>query len=338
MKPIEEWAGISPSEFEENIRAQNRPIVIRGLFKDWPVVKAALKSDKDCADYICGFGDDSLHRVALLANKFDGRVHYNETVDGVNFTWETASLREYFDVLFAEAQSPKPMSVALQSLQIQNRLEGFNEANPRKFAPKHAVPHMWIGNRLKVATHADTVDNLACCVAGKRRFTIFPPEEVSNLYVGPLHFTPAGPPISMVHLDAPDFEKYPKFRTALESAQYVDLLPGDAVYLPFRWYHHVESFEDFNILVNYWWSDARKDIGSALGAFLQSLTSLSTLPPHERAAWAHIFDHFVFHRNGDPWEHLPEHAKSIFAKADPKDRAEIRETLSARLKEGWGEG
>lgn len=336
MKPIEEWSNISQGEFESQIRGQNRPIVMRGLVKDWPVVAAALRGDKECADYICGFADDGLHRAALLPNEFEGRIHYNENVDGVNFTWETASLREYFDVLFNEFNSPKPMSIALQSLQIPNRLLGFDAANPRRFAPDTAMPHMWIGNKLRVATHADTVDNLACCVAGKRRFTIFPPEQVANLYIGPLHFTPAGPPISMVHLDAPDFEKYPNFKNALEHAQYVDLLPGDALYLPYRWYHHVESFENLNILVNYWWSDARKDTGSPLGAFLHALISLSTLPNHERDAWGHIFDHYVFEKNGDPWEHLPPHAKSIFANADPKDLPQIKEILHARFEEDWG--
>ena len=57
----------------------------------------------------------------------------------------------------------------------------------------------------------------------------------------------------MVHVTAPDLERYPRFASALERAQEAELLPGDASFIPRDWYHHVEALECFNVLVNYWW-------------------------------------------------------------------------------------
>lgn len=62
----------------------------------------------------------------------------------------------------------------------------------------------------------------------------------------------------MVHVTAPDLDRYPLFARALEEAQEAELLPGDAIFIPRNWWHHVEALEKFNVLVNYWW-DATED-------------------------------------------------------------------------------
>jgi ribosomal protein L16 Arg81 hydroxylase len=98
---------------------------------------------------------------------------------------------------------------------------------------------MWIGNRAMIAAHFDNNYNIACVVSGRRRFTVFPPEQVSNLYIGPLLRTPGGSPISTVDLRDPDYTKYPKFAQALESAEEAELEPGDAIYIPILWWHGV---------------------------------------------------------------------------------------------------
>ena len=125
--------------------------------------------------------------------------------------------------------------------------------------PAAAKPRLWIGNAAKVATHNDPIENVAVVAAGRRRFTLFPPSAEPDLYMGPHDPTPAGARISMVHVTAPDFERFPRFASALEVAQVAELLPGDAIFIPRDWYHHVEALDRFNVLVNYWW-DSSKDV------------------------------------------------------------------------------
>ena len=77
--------------------------------------------------------------------------------------------------------------------------------------------------------HFDSPDNLACVVSGRRRFTLFPPEQLPNLYVGPLDFTPPAHALRLLDLAHPAYQAYPRFREALAAALVVDLEPGDAV-------------------------------------------------------------------------------------------------------------
>lgn len=335
MKPIEERKNLTFEQFQTEIRGQVKPVVLRGLVSDWPVVKAATISPEACAAYISRFAGPEQYKIGVAPFETRGLLHYNAELTGLNFEWEHADVANFLQVLLDEGDFDNPRGLALQALRVASSLLGFEDVNPRpSFAPPHANPHMWIGNALKIATHSDTAENLACVVAGKRRFTIFSPDQISNLYIGPLHFTPAGTPVSMVHLTAPDFEKYPKFAQALEHAQYVDLLPGDALYLPFRWYHHVEATEKFNILLNYWWTDARPGIGSANAALNHALYSIGNMPPEQRAAWREVFDHFVFHKYGDPWAHIPTHARGALANVKDEDVAGIREGLIEQIKKG----
>ena len=117
-----------------------------------------------------------------------------------------------------------------------------------------ALYSIWIGNRTRIAAHQDLPDNLACVAVGHRRFTLFPPDQARNLYPGPFELTPAGPIISMVDFDDPDLERFPGFSEAMAAALVVDLAPGDALYIPYLWWHHVRSLDPLNMLVNFWWA------------------------------------------------------------------------------------
>src|SRR3546814_19855372 len=90
---------------------------------------------------------------------------------------------------------------------------------------------------------------------GRRRFTLFPPDQFANLYLGPIDNTPAGRTVSLVDFDAPDLVAHPRFAEAMAQARTVELDPGAAVFIPSLWWHHVEGLAPIHILLNYWWRD-----------------------------------------------------------------------------------
>jgi hypothetical protein len=196
------------------------------------------------------------------------------------------------------------------------------------------VPRIWIGNRITVQTHFDLMENIGVCLAGRRRFTLFPPEQLPNLYAGPFELTPAGTPISLVDPLAPDLERYPRFAEAWAHARQAELEPGDAVYIPYAWWHGVEALEPLSILVNYWWKGALGTVdrtSSGMDCLIHGLLNLKPRPAELRQAWAALFDHYVFRPSESDVEHIPRHRRGVLAELSPEAARRLRNLLIARL-------
>jgi hypothetical protein len=93
------------------------------------------------------------------------------------------------------------------------------------------------------------------------------------------------------------------------------------------WWHGVDSLEAVSILVNYWWSDLPKDISSPYDAMLHNVLAYRHLPARERAVWKAMLDYYIFESEGDPAEHLPEHARGLLGAPTPELLARLRATL-----------
>jgi hypothetical protein len=169
--------------------------------------------------------------------------------------------------------------------------------------------------------------NLACVVAGRRRFTLFPPNQIHNLYVGPLDFTLAGQAISLVDIDGPDLEHFPRFAMARDAAQTAELGPGDALYIPSLWWHAVASLNELGAMINFWWRDADPPLLTPLNALYHAVVTMKNLPPNELAAWRILFDHYIFGANGDPAAHLPEATRGILGRRTPDLVARVKKLL-----------
>src|SRR5204862_262211 len=122
-----------------------------------------------------------------------------------------------------------------------------NDLNPtgELFARHVPLASIWIGNRTIASAHYDMANNAAICAVGCRRFTLFPPDQIANLYPGPLAPTPGGQVGSMVDPNAPDLTLYPRFGDALATAQVAELEPGDILFYPAPWWHQVEALAPF---------------------------------------------------------------------------------------------
>lgn len=333
---IPEWSAVDETTIREKIFTQYRPAVLRGLVRDWPAVQAALRSPADISRYLIAFDNGTPVNAILMPPEALGRISYKDSMDGVNFARRQLPLSAIIEQLSRYALFDSPPSVAVQSASIPECLPGFTIENKLPVLDPAVIPRIWLGNRITVPAHVDESNNVACVVAGRRRFTLFPPEQVSNLYIGPLDYAPTGAAMSVVDLVDPDFERFPRLKNALSAAYVAELAPGDALFIPTLWFHHVESLDQqFNVLVNYWWNGAIGSVGkteSAVDCLLHSLLNIRPLPPDVRKAWAAMFSYYVFNASDDDHAHIPEHRRGVLGKLSPEATRKVRNLLIEKLR------
>lgn len=327
MAQILERRDVDLKAFRDEIFPAGRPVVFRDLVKDWPAVRAGRSSARALGDYLRAFDRGKQVAVLEAPASIRGQFFYRDDMRGFNFERRPATISATIDRLLAQARQESAPALYVESTPTPEFLPEFAGANPQPLLPPGVAPRIWVGNQLVAQTHFDLSNNIACVVGGQRRFTLFPPEQLPNLYVGPLEFNISGPPISMVSLREPDLARFPRFAEALAASQSAELGPGDALYIPFGWWHHVESLTPFNVLVNYWWNDARR-AGSAFDAMLHAILTLRDLPPDQRAVWRGLFEHYVFQSGDQAMAHLPRDQRGLLGPPSNERDAAIRAALA----------
>ena len=330
-KPVRQVTGITPDSLPKEVLASTEPVLLKGLIADWPLVKAAKDSAAAADSYIRKFNQDVSVGAFFGDPEAGGRVFYNQDLSGVNYQPVIVKLDVVLDKIQQHINDQKPPSFYIGSTSVDECLPGFRAENDIDLGDLDPLASIWIGNRTRVAAHYDEPDNIACCAVGRRKFILFPPEELPNLYIGPLDFTPAGQTISMVDFDQPDYEKYPRFRDALKKAQVAEMEPGDAIFIPSMWWHHVESLDAFNVLVNYWWRQSPGFMDTPANALQHALLSIRDLPENQRKAWQEIFEFYVFNFDEDSVAHIPERSKGVLAPIDELKARKIRAKLLNKL-------
>ncbi|WP_082191597.1 cupin-like domain-containing protein [Cellvibrio sp. pealriver] len=325
-RKIPEWHNVSYEIFHNEIVTAYQPAVLKGVFSHWPIVRNGKKSIVELAAYLRRFDSFSPVEIFLGNPSIKGNFSYESGERKFNFERLSETFSSCLDRLLSVIDVESPPSIYMGSAHIADCLPGLIADNPCHLVDPGLLPRLWMGNATVIQPHFDYPDNIACVAAGRRRFTLFPPEQIDNLYVGPIDFTPAGQSISLVSVNAPDYKKYPKFKIAIESSMVAELEPGDAIYIPSLWWHNVEAHDKFNLLVNYW-SNPGIGMNSPQDALLHGLLTISNLPEKERMAWKHFFDHYVFHLKENPVAHLPVAARGVLGEMTPENYHNIRRYL-----------
>lgn len=335
MRPIAEHRGIDRAAFESEIAAGNEPAVMRGLVADWPAVRAARSGEGGIAAYLRAMDSGARVAAARMAPSARGRVFYKPGLEGFNYTRDDTTITAALESLAKYARLSNPSTIAVQSALVSECLPGFGVENRNPLLDETIAPRIWMGNRVTTAAHFDESGNIACVVAGKRRFTLFPIDAIGDLYIGPIGYAPSGTPISLVDFERPEDARFPRFRRALEAAFTAELEPGDAIYIPPLWWHHVRSLGDVNVLVNYWWKDRASPgaTDSALNALLLAILDLRSLPPAQRRGWARIFEHYVFGADEDTAAHIPPAKRGVLGEVTPELARQVRAFLVSRLRD-----
>lgn len=113
-------------------------------------------------------------------------------------------------------------------------------------------PALWLGPAGTVTpVHFDAAHNLLVQLHGRKRLLLIPPSQSRALYypsleLGHVNYSP-------VDVEAPDLERFPRFAGATPLEVWLE--PGDILFIPVRWWHHVRAHGP-TVSLNFWWFSA----------------------------------------------------------------------------------
>ena len=317
----------------DELLAAGQPAVLKGIVRDWGLVRAGLESAQAAMACLRGYYNGKPVQYSYGGPEVAGRPFYNDDFTDLNCEVRRGGLDQLLDEIAAHADDTQPPTYYMASLLIDSCLPGLRAENDLDFAAHgvQAPPSIWIGNRVTASCHYDVPNNIACCTVGRRRFIVFPPEQIANLYPGPLEPTPGGQVVSVLDFANPDFERYPRFREALAAGQGAVLEPGDAIFIPSMWWHHVQGLDAFTVLVNYWWSSTPAYVPTPMHALHHALWTIRDRPEREKQAWRDVFDYYVFGPGARAGEHLPQAARNVLGPIDENLARQMRAMLIDKL-------
>ena len=109
---------------------------------------------------------------------------------------------------------------------------------------------LWIGSKGSYTVcHQDSYGcNLVAQIRGRKRWVLFPPEDGDCLYPTRLPFEESSV-FSTVNILRPDLGKHHRFAQA--QSLVVTMQPGDVLFVPRHWWHHVQNLDDA-VSINTW--------------------------------------------------------------------------------------
>ena len=89
--------------------------------------------------------------------------------------------------------------------------------------------------------------------------------------------------------------------------------------------------DSVNVLLNYWWRRSPAHMDSPVHALQMAMASVRDLPPAQRQAWRHLFEHYVFDADDDTAAHIPPAARGSLAPLTPDAARQWRARLLRSL-------
>ncbi|XP_071455376.1 hypoxia-inducible factor 1-alpha inhibitor-like [Hetaerina americana] len=249
----------SDPKVQEYITA-NKPVVIT----DAKLVASAIKWDLDYLEKHIGPGEFSV----FLSRNHKFKYYDDKKLQdvGPEFTPSTRRVDMKFPEFAKKLRQWKRGEERMYLQQALNNTVGpaivedflkFNWDWINAEQKSHSWGHL-TSNLLLIAMegnvtpcHYDEQQNFFAQIRGYKRCILFPPEQFECLYPHPV-FHPHDRQ-SQVDFDRPDLNRFPKFREV--RGQEAVIGPGDVLYIPIYWWHHVESLMrgGYTISVNFWY-------------------------------------------------------------------------------------
>lgn len=274
FKPIEVVEDISPEEFHKLHLYGSKPLVLKGLAKNWECVQKWTPEyfSEKCGDDEVFLIDDHIATDESVLN--DGNsISLREIINNLDndkgkyarfvpLLDNHPELYDDFDVSWLSKRMSKDGKVALWG---------------EKGKGVKLRSHLFIGRKnAKTDVHCALTNNFFVNVYGTKRWFVFSPDYNPFIY-SPVNWGPGvfGTEVCPIKKD---YDTYPLWKY-VSGYEFV-LEPGDVLYNPPFWWHRVSN-ESINIAVGLRWYDFKSAMKSSK---VQNLLSLLSTNPTMRFA------------------------------------------------------
>jgi hypothetical protein len=228
---------LDATTFHREYTRRNKPVLIEGLARDWPAVRS--------------------WSLAALAERVGDTPVDVQILEGNEARRQTQA----FDATIRAMLDPTSNEHYVQQISLRTLPDGLVSAlgsvedylGPNYPARLHRFcrdePRFWVGPAGTITpVHFDLAHNLFVQLVGRKRFTLFGPDQSAALHYpdyAQQRLTASG-----VDVERPNHTRYPRFASARPLV--VDLEPGDVLFLPHSWWHHVRAL-DPSMSLSHWW-------------------------------------------------------------------------------------
>ncbi len=244
---IERIKAPSKAEFFANFVKPQQAVILTGVMDNWPALER----------WSVNYFRKKYGHLTVPIQDYDIDIstdpeHYLKNQQVVDMRFE-----QYLDTLDDPGDSRYYMVQAdfalfndelREDLGAINYLSWSNKLRGRKYFIRMGQP------RCNSFLHIDTLHNFFCQIHGRKRWGLYPQDQLKYLYIPSELRIERYSPINLAQVDD---EKYPLF--ALAQRTEVMLNKGDVLYLPPNWGHYVDTV-DFSIGVNIWWDTSYNEI------------------------------------------------------------------------------
>lgn len=222
LTPIDLVENISPKRFKKDYLRKDRPVILRGLWNDYPALK------KWTVDYFKNeMGDTEI-------GVFDGKMQKEDR--SFKQPDRTMKFADYLDIITSDKESEVRLflfNIFKHNPELKN---DFSYPPLTRFYIK--IPFMFFGGKnSKVRIHQDMdwSNVFLTQLHGRKEVFLFHPK-----YSGLLYKYPFGVH-SSVNLDDPDYEKYPGLKHI--KGLHCIMEPGDTLFIPGGFWHYIKYLD-----------------------------------------------------------------------------------------------
>ncbi len=250
---IDRVSTLTQKEFKHNYLEPGLPVIITEAIKDWPATK------NWSPDFFkTKYGDCDIQIQVL-----EREIASNTEIWLKELQHEKMTIRKYLDQIDKYGKeiggrryaAQWPLALINKSLKDDiGKLDIYPEnweklrEGLRKSRLFGFTPLLWIGPAGCVTgLHYDIFENFFFQFYGKKNWTIFPASQNESLYLPSYLRQPHHSPVDC---ENPDLHRFPKFKNTTPITFTTN--PGEMLYLPGHWAHHVRTIE-YSISVNMWW-------------------------------------------------------------------------------------